>query len=150
MSIKLNTTDTDITVYDKVNLNHATGKDVVPLITSIRGDFKELLINMFGHSLNLIDSEITLYKVIVRLLGEVDKHDTIIYKSLNINSIIKAVAKDTNMSSITYRRAAEKLIIKGVIKYINKDDQIVLVDHFNVNTIYNNAKYMVIEVKPKV
>ena len=138
MSIKLDTREHNVVVYDKVNYEHANGNNVVPLISSIRGDFKQCLFDIISNSLNLKESEKLLYKVITNY--------DITQSIVNINYVIKWIAKDTNMSSITYRRAAETLIIKGIIKYNEDRDFISIIPHYNINSIADNAKYIVIKI----
>lgn len=146
MSIKINTKPTDITIYDKVNLNHALSKDVVPLLTTIREDFKTTLVNIISNSLYLIDSEKELYIALLyndyRHYGNNLTKERIVdlYVTVNTLSLVN------NKSNITYRRAADTLIKLGVIKYSGGRRMCIINTQYNTNVVNEVAKYIVIEV----
>lgn len=143
MNIKLNIKETDITVYDKVNLAYANKDEIVSLIGKVRGDFKTNLIDIFSYSLNLNNSEKELYIIIIDILG----NDNTINGIVSIDRAIKACMQVYHKSYITYRRAIDVLIKLYVIRYNNNYTSIVIDESYDVNTITDIAKYIVIEVK---
>lgn len=141
MSIKLNTKQSNITVYDEVGYKHATGKEVVPLITNIRGDFKIVLINIIADSLNLTNSERELYTILINHKGEFEK-----YTAFKIQGVTEVASKSYRKSNISYRRAIDVLIRLGVIRYGIIPNTIVLNSEYDIRDIEDIAKYIVIEV----
>jgi len=145
MSIKLNTKETNITVYDEANLDHATGKEIIPLLTFIKGDFKTQLISIIAKSLNMSDTEEELYKGICTIYNY--------RQGISIKELIGIVSMYTFKSVVTYKRAIETLINKGVIvrdlrKGCNND--IINVNHqYHVNGVYDTAKYIVVKIDKK-
>lgn len=142
MSIKLNTNNVDITIYDKINLNHATGSKVIPLKSTSNSTINKLLIDIIGDSLNLNESEKLTYDILLKYLA-INNNLT---GSIPINYITCWLAKDTNRNAITYRRAIDNLIIKGVIKYNDNKKDVSVNNEYNINVINTTAKYIVIQV----
>jgi len=145
MSIKLNTKETDITVYDKINLNHASGKQIIPLTTIIRGTIKSNLINLISVSLNLNDSERELYRGIIEHIDHEYNKGNDVSDCLDLYFITHTVAVFTDKNIVTYKRAVDTLVRLGVIT-VPHYRKAKIVDCYNCIPIDNAAKYFLIEV----
>lgn len=146
MNIKLNTKPADVTVYDKDNYKHASNKEVVSLIGSINGDFKERLIDLISAGLRLNESEKELYKCISVYSSEVLVYQHSIIVLVSINHILERCTDVYGKSITTYKRAIDILIRTGVIRYVESNRVITLNPAYDVNAIADIAKYIVIEV----
>jgi len=145
MSIKLNTKQVDITLYDVNNYTHATNNDIVPLVTNVEGDFKNNIINIISNSLGLTDSEIELYTALLKDSVYIDG-----YYITTISIVTAALSIIKGKSVITYRRGIDTLIRLGVIRYINKYTTVTVNPEYDVRSIVANAKFIVIELHTNV
>lgn len=144
MNIKLNTKTTDVTVYDKVNLIHANKDEVINLTTNINKDIKSNLVDIISNSLNLTESERELYECILVYI----KYNKEVTDKIDLYNITITCSKVKGKSLVTYKRAVESLIVKGVIKYGSCYRDAVIIDEYNISKVADNIKYIVIEVKP--
>lgn len=138
MTLKLNTNDTDITVYDKSTIKHATGKEIVPFLSTVKGDFKEQLINIISRMNNLSTNCIDIYRYIIYNY----KTDN----NISIKELINKVVNASGRSAITYKRSIDTLVLKGVVKRDSVNGFIKLRKEFDINAITECAKYFVIEL----
>lgn len=137
MSIKLNLNNTDITVYDKATLNHASADKVIPLIINGNNSLTLNLFDLITNSLNLTPGAREIYSVLLE------------FNRINIKSLITKCILIYSKSNITYKRAIDDLIINGVIKRDSRNNIIQLNDEFNISVVNTTAKYIVIEVKAR-
>lgn len=138
MSLKLNTNSTDITVYDKASLGHATGSKIVPLHMAIRGNLRVQLINMFSAVLKLSDAERNLYYCLIDNMNA--------EYNVSVNDIRKKYISSYMCSHVTFNRSIHKLHISGVVQYVECNTRIAVTPAYNVNLYDEYAKYVVIEV----
>jgi len=139
MSIKVYNQKSNITVYDNVNIKHATKEEVLHLTIDNNKDYLRTIIKIIADSLYLNDSERELYYILSR--------DTVDCSPVNKDKVINTTLYAFNKTAVTYHRAIKNLIIKGVIRYHNNYNDISLTNTFNVNTITKGIKYIVIDVK---
>lgn len=145
MSIKVNTNTTKVTVYDEIGYKHASTDDVVTLVTKDKDDLIGSIINIIADSISLNDSERELYKCMTAYLRNV-KVDSFKDDLLDVNYIIESCASINNKSCITYKRALEVLIKLGVVKYYQGYSAVMFNPQYDVVSINNKARYVVIEV----
>lgn len=146
MSIKLNTNNSNITVYDDARLKHANSKEIVSLMSFTGGNLKLKIANLISDSLNLIDSERELYIAITSYLDHVNSNLQSNSDTVDLYYINNRCVEMNGKSYITYRRASEVLVRKGIIKYTDSYRAVTINPEYNIGVLTNTAKYIVIEL----
>lgn len=146
MSIKVNTKPNNITVYDEVNYKHARDNEVISLVSNIKGDYRDTILDVISDSIGLNDSERELYKAITAYLKSINNSGFPNDNVVDLYYITLRCSEINNKSIITYRRAVDVLIKKGVIKYYQGYRAAMFNKEFDVVNIDSNVKYIVIEI----
>lgn len=139
MAIKI-LKDTDITLYDKANVRHATQKDILSLTITANKDFVKTICHLIADSLYLNDSERDLYYMI--------NISPLVDNKISIDILISATIYRFHKIEVTYKRAINTLIKKGVVKYNDNRTTISIIDEYNIGKVNSNIQYAVIEIKP--
>lgn len=150
MGLKLNKDNSRITVYDEDKYIVARGDELIPIEGVIYGNVRTTIINIISTSLKLKDSDKELYTTILDYLNSINDNIQLLTDTVSINYILERAATINNKNIITYKRAIDNLIKVGIIRYNDGRRAITINDRYNINTVTEVAKYIVIEVRPSI
>ena len=139
MDITIDKRKTDIIYVDKANNHVAYNKEVIKLINNCNSFAIDVYVNILAGFNNLNDTE---SKVIKYIICNIEKN--------YYNCVLNNVSKNINKSTTTISRAIKSLIDKKLI-YINSANKIILSNAIAIDKdTINNAKFLIIELNPKV
>lgn len=139
MNISIDKRKTDIIYADKVNNHIAYNDETIKLINNCNNSVIDIYVNVLAGINKLNDTEIEVLKYIM-------------YNDNNVHyiKILNNVSKNINKSVTTVSRAVSTLKSKKLI-YATSFNNIIISDYIAIsNNKANNAKFLVIELNPKV
>lgn len=143
MKIELDTRPSETKVIDSKLLEYSKPSEVIRLKTKVdRGNIDVASI-IIADCLNLKVSEKELYHAMINILnGKVGNQDNV-----NINIVIAKCITLYDKDRVTYTRAINSLVTKGVIKYSKDKTSIIINREYNTSTInYSQVKSIVINL----
>lgn len=139
MDITIDKRKTDIIYVDKANNHVAYNDETIKLINNCNNSVIDIYVNILAGVNKLNDTEIEVLKYIM-------------YNDNNVHyiKILNNVSKNINKSVTTVSRAISTLKSKKLI-YATSFNNIIISDYIAIsNNKTNNAKFLVIELNPKI
>ena len=140
MRVNVNTGKTAITVYDEENYDNANKDEIIPLITTVKGDFKNHVLEILANSANMGVSTKELYKFIINEYPGGGAN-------IGIKDLVDRASIANNKNPVTYRRCIDSLVFKGVLRRDSRNYTVNVKPEYDVSFINDIARYVVIKIK---